>query len=76
MSQLQTAQLSPIQNQAIFEKNGLPPQFNLDQFINYQIASLQGLSAVQQAMAKAQVRCGLGLHSLGQRIWWSRRYSH
>ena len=54
MSQLQTAQLSPIQNQAIFEKNGLPPQFNLDQFINYQIASLQGLSAVQQAMAKAQ----------------------
>ncbi len=54
MSQLQTAQLSPIQNQALFEKNGLPPQFNLDQFINYQIASLQGLSAVQQAMAKAQ----------------------
>lgn len=54
MSQLQTAQLSPIQNQSLFEKNGLPPQFNLDQFINYQIASLQGLSAVQQAMAKAQ----------------------
>lgn len=54
MSQLQTAQLSSVQNQTLFEQNGLPPQFNLDQFINYQIASLQGLSAVQQAMAKAQ----------------------
>jgi len=54
MSQLQSAQLSPVENKALFEQNGLPPQFNLDQFINYQIASLQGLSAVQQAMAKAQ----------------------
>ena len=54
MSQLQSAQLSPVENKALFEQNVLPPQFNLDQFINYQIASLQGLSAVQQAMAKAQ----------------------
>lgn len=54
MSQSQSLQLNAVENQPLFEQNELPPQFNLEQFINYQIASLQGLSAVQQAIAKAQ----------------------
>ena len=54
MSQSHVLNINTIEKQAVFEQSGLPPQFNLEQFINYQIASLQGLSAVQQAMAKAQ----------------------
>ncbi len=54
VSQSQVLNINTIEKQAVFEQSGLPPQFNLEQFINYQIASLQGLSAVQQAMAKAQ----------------------